>query len=254
MTQTQEVQAVQSLLADFAKANGLDATTMGTTLVHTIFPSGKKPTMSQVYALLLVAKKYSLDPWTKQIYAFPDKGGGIIPIISVDGWFHMMNENPSADGCQTEYVTDDKGRVIGCKATLWRKDRTHPITVTEFIDECSTGSGPWNKSPKRMIRHRAICQGIRVAFGISGVYTPDEAEEIRDAQYTVHTSASEASGSSVAAINEAIAQRAGSADKSQQEATQEPTIEVDEDGQRWEVFPDEFGEIVRVPINDEPEA
>jgi hypothetical protein len=33
-----------------------------------------------------------------------------------------------------------------------------------------------------MLRHKVLIQGIRVAFGITGIYDPDEAERIIDAQ------------------------------------------------------------------------
>ena len=41
----------------------------------------------QMAALLIVAERFKLNPFTKEIYAFPDnKTGGIVPVIGVDGW------------------------------------------------------------------------------------------------------------------------------------------------------------------------
>jgi hypothetical protein len=42
-------------------------------------------TPEQFAAFLIVAKEYDLNPLTKEIYAFPGKGGGIVPIVSIDG-------------------------------------------------------------------------------------------------------------------------------------------------------------------------
>ena len=41
---------------------------------------------AQMAALLIVANQYGLNPWTKEIYAFPDKNNGIVPVVGVDGW------------------------------------------------------------------------------------------------------------------------------------------------------------------------
>ena len=40
-----------------------------------------------------------LNPFTKEIYAFPDsKSGGIVPMVSIDGWCRIINEHPQLDG------------------------------------------------------------------------------------------------------------------------------------------------------------
>ncbi len=51
---------------------------------------------AQLSALLIVAGQYKLNPWTKEIYAFPDKGG-IVPVVGVDGWSRIINSNPQFD-------------------------------------------------------------------------------------------------------------------------------------------------------------
>lgn len=48
----------------------------------------------QLTALLIVANQYSLNPWTKEIYAFPDKNNGIVPIVGIDGWSRILNNHP----------------------------------------------------------------------------------------------------------------------------------------------------------------
>jgi hypothetical protein len=77
-----------------------------------------------------------------------------------------------------------------CTCIIYRKDRSHPIKVTEWMDECKRNTEPWKVSPKRMLRHKALIQCARLAFGYTGIYEPDEAEKIRDitesATHTVH--------------------------------------------------------------------
>ena len=61
------------------------------TLMATAF-KGQNVTPEQMTALLVVANQYDLNPWTNEIYAFPNKGG-IIPIVGVDGWYEIINKN-----------------------------------------------------------------------------------------------------------------------------------------------------------------
>ena len=139
----------------------------------------------QMIALMLVAQQYSLNPWTKEIYAFPDKQNGIVPVVGVDGWSRIMNEHPQFDGM--EFRQDEES----CTCIIYRKDRTHPTSATEFMSECCRASfknsngyevkGPWQTHPKRMLRHKAMIQAARLAFGFGGIYDPDEAERIVEA-------------------------------------------------------------------------
>jgi phage recombination protein Bet len=146
---------------------------------------------AQMTALLIVANQYGLNPWTKEIYAYPDKGG-IVPVVGVDGWARIINENPQLDGIEfnhSEKMVDFKGK----KAHEWieciitRKDRAKPTVVREYFDEVSrdlTYANPWNTHPKRMHRHKALIQCSRVAFGFVGIYDEDEAERIVEKDIT----------------------------------------------------------------------
>jgi len=127
---------------------------------------------AQMTALLIVANQYGLNPWTKEIYAFPDKNNGIVPVVGVDGWARIINGNDKFDGM--EFVQDDES----CTCVIYRKDRGHPIKVTEYMSECKRGAGPWQSHPKRMLRHKAMIQCARIAFGFGGIYDQDEAERI----------------------------------------------------------------------------
>ena len=127
---------------------------------------------AQLSALLIVASQYKLNPWTKEIYAFPDKGG-IVPVVGVDGWSRIINTNPQFDGMDFEQDADS------CTCTIYRKDRTHPTKLTEWMAECKRpGVKPWESHPYRMLRHKAMIQCARIAFGFGGIYDVDEAERI----------------------------------------------------------------------------
>src|SRR6185437_8589215 len=61
---------------------------------------------------------------------------------------------------------------------IYRKDRNHPTTVTEYMSECKRTSPAWQSHPKRMLRHKALIQCARLAFGFVGIFDQDEAERI----------------------------------------------------------------------------
>lgn len=129
---------------------------------------------AQMSALLIVANQYGLNPWTKEIYAFPDKNNGIVPVVGVDGWSRIINTHPQFDGM--DFEQDEES----CTCIIYRKDRNHPIKTTEYMSECRRGTGPWQSHPKRMLRHKAMIQCARLAFGYVGIYDQDEAERIVD--------------------------------------------------------------------------
>src|SRR4030067_963137 len=168
--------ALATLTSNFATRFGLaeNQQELMTTLKATAFKW--QVTDAQMTALMLVAQQYSLNPWTREIYAFPDKNNGIVPVVGVDGWSRIMNEHPQFDGI--EFTQDD---AAGTR-TIYRKDRGHPISATEYMSECKRETGPWKTHPKRMLRPKAMIQCARLAFGFGGIYDPDEAERIIEAE------------------------------------------------------------------------
>ena len=150
----------------------------GTGLIETLKATAFKGQVSdaQMTALMVVANQYALNPWTKEIYAFPDKNNGIVPVVGVDGWSRIINSHPQFDGI--EFEQDEQS----CTCIIFRKDRNRPIKVTEWMAECKRGTGPWQSHPKRMLRHKAMIQCARLAFGYGGIYDQDEAERIVEGQ------------------------------------------------------------------------
>lgn len=166
-----------SVIADMANRYGMDKRAFEATLKATVVPANTS--MEQFCAFLIVAKQYNLNPITKEIYAFPAKGGGIQPIVGIDGWCNIINSNPQLDGIEFhDTMTDGKLTAITCK--IYRKDRAHPTEATEYMEECKKSSEPWTKWPARMLRHKALIQCARYAFSLSGIVDPDEAERMID--------------------------------------------------------------------------
>lgn len=165
----------RSLLVEMATRYGMEAQTFQQTLLATVIPKGT--TVEEFAAFLLVARQYGLNPITKEIYAFPKKGGGIQPIVPIDGWTNIINSHKALDGIEFE-DHHDEGKLTAITCRLWRKDRAKPIMVTEYMSECVRATDTWRQYPHRMLRHKALIQCARYAFGLAGIVDPDEAERI----------------------------------------------------------------------------
>lgn len=202
-----------SLLAKIAGRYSVDPNKLMTTLKATAFKQQKRdaPPISdeQMMALLIVADQYKLNPFTKEIYAYPDKQNGIVPVVSVDGWTRIVNEHEQFDGVEFEYgptvpAETLKGQTLSAHewvtAKIYRKDRSHPICLTEYLDEVYrppfegkgekgtySVNGPWQSHTKRLHRHKAWIQCARLAFGFAGIYDDDEAQRIVERNVTAET-------------------------------------------------------------------
>jgi phage recombination protein Bet len=203
-----------SLVGRFAERFGVQADKMLATLKQTCFriPPGKngeqrEATNEEMMALLVVADQYGLNPFTKEIYAFPDsQRGGIVPVVSVDGWTRIINQHPAMNGIEFRY-SDSTAKIDDhhkpcpdwCEAVIYRKDRHQPIVIREYLDEVyrppfeGTGrngayvkAGPWQSHTKRFLRHKTLIQAARVAFGFAGIYDEDEAERIQESRIIEH--------------------------------------------------------------------
>ena len=149
-----------------------DSTKLVPLLKKTAFANCK--TDEEFMAMCMVANTYGLNPILKEVYAFPAKNGAVIPIVGVDGWIKMMNSHPAFDGIEFEENMDS------CTAIIYRKDRAHPVKATEWLGECMGNTEPWKRWPKRMLRHKAMIQAARIAFGFAGIYDEDEGRRIAE--------------------------------------------------------------------------
>jgi phage recombination protein Bet len=186
-----------SLVTKFADKYHIEPAKLLDTLKATAFRQRKQDvqiTNEQMAALLIVADQYKLNPFTKEIFAFEDKGA-IVPVVSVDGWSRIINEHPAFNGMEFNYSPDIVTMPAGkpcpewCEVVIYRKDRDRPTVVREYLDEVyqaprgqNAYAGPWQSHTKRFLRHKTLIQGARIAFGFAGIYDEDEAARIVDAQ------------------------------------------------------------------------
>lgn len=160
-----------SILDKVASRLEMDPMDLQRVLMATVFQGASN---EEFASLLVVAEAYNLNPITKEIYAFPKKGGGIVPVVSIDGWIRIINEHPQFEGIEWDDMPDTDGNLYAIATTIYRKDRTRPVRVIEYLSECKQNTDPWNKMPARMLRHKSTIQCARYAFGFSGIH--DESE------------------------------------------------------------------------------
>ena len=146
------------------------------TLKSTVF---KGASNEEMLALVVVANEYGLNPLLKEMYAFPAKGGGIVPLVGIDGWTKIVNRQPIFDGVEFNDVEDEHGNLFAIECVMHLKNRAHPVKLRERMSECARSTDPWTKMPSRMLRHRAFIQAARIAFGISGLVDEDEAPDVQ---------------------------------------------------------------------------
>lgn len=206
------------ILNSMADRYGMDVRAFESTILSTVMPANISPSREMVAAFLLVAKQYNLNPFTKEIFAFPAKGG-IQPVVSVDGWMKLINSHSEFDGMQFVDALAADGSLLSVTCRIFRKDRTHPVEVTEYMSECRRNTDTWKQWPARMLRHKAAIQSARYAFGFAGIMEPDEfermtqnepanippAELIEDERKRLCDETAEQYSASVEAIKDAIA-------------------------------------------------
>lgn len=171
---------ILSVVNDMAHRFGMERPAFEATIRATCMP-GQNVSNEQFAAFLLVAKHHDLNPLTKEIFAFPSRGG-IQPIVSIDGWLKMINQNPDFDGMEFRDTLDGSGNIVAITCRIFRKSRSHPVEVTEYMSECRRATDVWKNWPARMLRHKATIQAARYAFGFAGIMEPDEAERMVEAQ------------------------------------------------------------------------
>lgn len=156
----------KSLVEIMASSYALQPDEFTKTVKSTCFPNGQASD-EQLFLFLSVAREHQLNPFTREIYAFI-QGGKLQIIVGVDGWAKIINRHPMFDGMEFDEHQDK----TVCR--IYRKDRAHPTEASEWLNECKRPTDPWNRYPKRMLRHKAMIQAARYAFGFAGIIEPDE--------------------------------------------------------------------------------
>ena len=144
--------------------------TMLNTLRETVC---KGATIPQFRMFIEVCKGTGLNPFLKEIWFVP----GVGVMAGRDGYLRVANESPQFDGMETRVERDAKNVPIKATCSVWRKDRSHPITCEAYYNEYKRSGGVWDKYPSAMISKVAEVLALKRSFSINGVVTEEEIGE-----------------------------------------------------------------------------
>lgn len=119
-----------------------------------------------ILALLRSMQSLHLDPLCEEIGFVQYEDGQWQVLITIEGCAKLLNQNNQFNGLtftQSETLIDGVPEWIEC--AIYRRDRALPITVREHLVEVRAENAIWQKMPRRMLRHRALQQCVRLAMG-----------------------------------------------------------------------------------------
>ena len=129
-------------------------------------------TDNEFLLLMQLAKTYQLDPFAKQIWAVKYGNNPAAIFCGRDGFLAIAHRSGKFDGMESGTRKDGDDLVGWCR--VYRKDMSRPFEVEVSLSEYSTGKNLWQTKPKTMIIKVAESHALRRAFGISGLYSPEE--------------------------------------------------------------------------------
>ena len=118
-----------------------------------------------ILTLLRSTQTLGLDPLCEEIGFTQYEDGQWQVFITIEGCSKLLNQHPQFNGLvftQADTLIDGVPEWIEC--AIYRKDREVPTTVREYLMEVRGENSIWQKMPRRMLRHRALQQCVRLAI------------------------------------------------------------------------------------------
>jgi hypothetical protein len=119
-----------------------------------------------ILVMLRTMQNLHLDPLNEEISFTQYEDGHWQVFITIEGCSKLLNQHGQFNGLifnQAETFIDGIPEWIEC--SIYRRDRIIPITVREYLIEVRSEKEIWQKMPRRMLRHRALQQCVRLAMG-----------------------------------------------------------------------------------------
>lgn len=161
----------------------------------------KAKNVNELAAFLETCKRYGLDPIQKEAWLAPMQGGELSVIVGRDGFLKIAGRDPDYQGFTANVVREgdeysveqkpdgdvdihhvksgmDSGEIKGAYALVHRKGKK-PVFYEARWDELSHlhGRDVWKKHPSQMIITRALTFALKLAYSISGVYSPADVDD-----------------------------------------------------------------------------
>ena len=118
-----------------------------------------------ILTLLRMMQGLHLDPLCEEIGFTQYDDGHWQVFITIEGCSKLLNQHPQFNGLifnQADTLVEGVPEWIEC--SIYRKDRVIPTTVREYLTEVRGENTIWKKMPRRMLRHRALQQCVRLAI------------------------------------------------------------------------------------------
>ncbi len=154
-------------------------------------------TMQEIVMFMNLCKFNGLNPWLKEAYCIKYGNSPATMVVGKEAYLKRAEADPAFDGMEAGIIVLSRDGAIenrigtfhtkeepiyGGWARIWRKDRSHPVTIEVSFDEYAgrTKDGrlnsQWSTKPATMIRKVALVQALREAFpgNIEGLYEAEE--------------------------------------------------------------------------------
>lgn len=163
-------------------------------LKKAIGPRYKNITDAELELFAMIAVRYNLDPFIKEIF-FTKQKGSVVPITGRDGFLKIAKMDPGYDGLESysicandEFRFDagtgeinhiiafgDRGEVKGAWARAYHKERKPAVAYVNFNEyDKGKSSDAWNTYPSAMIQKVAESFVLRRQFNINGIVGAEE--------------------------------------------------------------------------------
>jgi hypothetical protein len=118
-----------------------------------------------ILTVLRMMQSLNLDPLLEEIGLAQYEDGQWHVFITIEGCAKLLNQHPQFNGLlfnQANTLIEGVPEWIEC--SIYRKDRELPTTVREYYIEVKGETAIWQKMPRRILRHRALQQCVRLAM------------------------------------------------------------------------------------------
>lgn len=149
--------------------------------------AAKDATDAEVTAFVMVCNQLGLNPVMGEVHAMRDRAGTLRPIPSIDGWTKVVRQQPDFRGVQFAEIRDEEGDLDAIECSITIEGWDQPCVVREYLAECRRNTPVWKTMPTRMLRHRALIQCARIAFGLGLADVEDVRDDPHDANANTNT-------------------------------------------------------------------
>lgn len=140
-----------------------------------------------------LCEQYALDPIKREVWIMPDKAhssDGWRIFCGRDGLLNIAHKSEQFAGMQSRILQIVKDQIIevpvaisndlvvGAICRIWRKDTNQTFESSVSLAEYDTGYNLWKTKKQTMIIKVAEGHALRRAFNISGLYIPEEIDEL----------------------------------------------------------------------------